>query len=111
MADSAAMDSVVLRRATTHFCVEQNFPAADGACDADRKNCLETGGLNDCKEIIWDFCKDNAWRPGGMSLNDSQCGPALASYCRDKPRLSEPLCRNADAWCAEPANAGSVFCK
>lgn len=108
MADSAGRDPVALRRGVTHFCVEQNFPTADGACAVDRKNCLETGGINGCKQTLWEYCKDNAWR---TSPESSQCGAGLAGYCRDKPRLSETLCRNADAWCAEPANAGSVFCK
>jgi hypothetical protein len=101
--DSVSRDTSTLRRGTEEFCVDWNFPAAGGACDKARTECLETKGLNSCKDALWKFCLDNAWRP-------DQCKPGLASYCNDKPRLSEVMCRHADKWCADPANAGSPLC-
>jgi hypothetical protein len=90
------------RRALLRFCVEGNFAAESGVCDAPKTECLETGGVNDCKHELWTYCLDNNWRP-------DQCDPGVASYCNDKPRLSEALCREADKYCA--ANAGSVLCE
>jgi hypothetical protein len=90
IADTVALDTTVYRIALV--------------CAAPKTTCLETSGRNACKEALWNYCLDNAWR-------DDQCKPALASYCHDKPRLSEVLCRQADKWCADPANAGSVMCK
>ncbi|MDB5103001.1 MAG: hypothetical protein JWP91_690 [Fibrobacteres bacterium] len=104
MADSARKDTAMVRRAENRFCVQNDFPAGAEVCAAPKAQCLETRGVNDCKRNLWDYCLDNAWRP-------EQCGPGLAGYCNDKPRLSETLCRNADAWCAEPGNAGSPLCR
>ncbi|MEO6095903.1 MAG: hypothetical protein ABIW76_09525 [Fibrobacteria bacterium] len=102
--DSVSRDTATLRRGTEEFCVDRNFPAAGGACEKSRNECLDSKGKNSCKEALWKFCLDNAWSP-------PQCNPGLASYCHDKPRLSEVLCRHADIWCADPANAGSPLCK
>jgi hypothetical protein len=84
------------------YCIENAFPAVS-VCDESRAECLESKGRNGCKDMFWDYCLDHQWRP------EETCGPALASYCRDKPRLSETLCRHADAWCA--AHADSPLCK
>jgi hypothetical protein len=101
-ADSAGRDTVVYRVALNEFCVNNEFKA--GICAAPKTECLGTSGRNSCKEALWNFCLDNSWSP-------DQCDPGLASYCHDKPRLSEVLCRQADKWCADPANAGSPLCK
>ncbi len=89
------------KRMATQFCVEKGFPAL-AACDEARADCLNTPGRNSCKDALWDYCLDRLWKP-------DQCGAGLASYCHDKPRLSETLCRHADAWCA--AHADSPLCK
>lgn len=102
IADSVGRDTVVYRVALNEFCVNNGFLAP--VCAAPKTTCLETSGRNACKEALWRFCLDNSWSP-------DQCDPGLASYCHDKPRLSEVLCRQADKWCADPANAGSVMCK
>jgi hypothetical protein len=102
IADSVGRDTVVYRVALNEFCVNNDFQAE--VCAAPKTACLGTSGKNACKEALWNFCRDNSWRP-------AQCGPGLASYCHDKPRLSEVLCRQADKWCADPANAGSLMCK
>lgn len=83
------------------YCVENAFPSI-AECDAPKAACLGANGRNDCKDLLWDYCLDHQWKP-------AQCGAGLASYCHDKPRLSETLCRHADAWCA--ANADSPLCK
>lgn len=102
-ADSiAAADTVAARIGRLQHCVEKDFPD-EPACAGPRAACLETKGRNDCKDRFWDYCLDHDWRPSEL------CGPALASYCHDKPRQSETLCRNADAWCA--AHADSPLCK
>ncbi|GEM_PF-1462629 len=103
-ADSISRDKLILFFGTNEFCVEQDFPAAGGACDQARTDCLESRGRNSCKDALWNFCLDNAWSP-------AQCKPGLASYCHDKPRLSEIMCKHADEWCADPAHAGSPLCK
>lgn len=106
-ADSAAFrakdsaDAATREAGALHFCVEQDFPALGETCDAARSDC-DRPGLNTCKETLWTYCKDNLWRP-------AQCGPALAWYCRDKPRLSEVLCREADKFCR--ANPGEAACR
>jgi hypothetical protein len=102
IADTVALDTTVYRIALNEFCVNDAFEAP--VCAAPKTACLETSGKNACKEALWRFCLDNSWRP-------DQCDPGLASYCRDKPRLSEVLCRQADKWCADPAHAGSPLCK
>jgi hypothetical protein len=102
-ADSFSRDETVLGMGVNEVCADRNFPSAGGACDASRIACLETQGANACKQALWDYCKDHSWRP------EDHCGPALASYCHDKPRLSETLCKHADEWCL--ANPGSVLCK
>lgn len=86
----------------TQYCIETAFPS-EPVCDAPREACLETKGWTLCKQGFWNYCLDHQWRP------EEICGPALASYCRDRPRLSETLCRHADAWCA--AHADSPLCK
>ncbi|MDQ3001033.1 MAG: hypothetical protein M3Y08_07205, partial [Fibrobacterota bacterium] len=101
-ADSAGRDTVVARIALNEFCVNNNFEAA--VCAGPKTRCLETSGRNSCKEALWNFCLAKSW-----SLD--QCDPGLASYCHDKPRRSEVLCRQADKWCADPAHAGSPLCK
>lgn len=63
-------------------------------CAEEKIACLETKGINDCKQSLWNFCLDRNWRP-------TQCNLGLVSYCREKPRLSEILCKNADAYCKE----------
>ncbi|MBW8888020.1 MAG: hypothetical protein JF616_09715 [Fibrobacteres bacterium] len=98
----ARSDTVAAPIGQLMHCVEKDFPD-EPACAGPRTACLETKGKNDCKDWFWDYCQDHDWRPLDL------CGPALASYCRDKPRQSETLCRNADAWCA--ANADSPLCK
>ena len=104
MADSARKDTAMVRRAQERFCEESDFPAGAEICAVQKKQCQETSGANTCKQALWDFCLDHAWRP-------DECRPGLASYCHDKPRLSEALCRQSDAWCALPENAGAAVCK
>jgi hypothetical protein len=96
-------DLRVLQAGTEEFCADNDFPAG-AACAQARTDCLESKGVNSCKQALWDYCRDHSWRP-------AQCGAGLASYCRDQPRLSEVLCRHADLWCTDPANAGSPLCK
>lgn len=100
-ADSARKDTAVAARGADRFCIERDFPADNPACADATAKCLGTKGANACKQALWDYCLDRAWRP-------DQCQPALASYCHDKPRLSETLCRHADEYCA--AHPGSVLC-
>lgn len=105
-ADSAAakarLDTAMAREGVTHFCVENDFPGLDGACDASTRDCVDLPGINACKETLWTFCKENLWQP-------EQCGSGLAWYCRDKPRLSEILCRRADEYCR--AHPGDAACR
>jgi hypothetical protein len=98
----AQSDTGAARFGQVMHCVEKDFPS-EPACEGPRVACLETKGANACKDWFWDYCLDREWRPLDL------CGPALASYCREKPRLSETLCRNADAWCA--AHSDSPLCK
>jgi hypothetical protein len=102
VADSAKQDTALLRRATTRFCVANDFPSAEPACAEYKTQCLETKGLNTCKQNLWTYCLDNNWKP-------KQCGLGLVSYCKDKPRLSEVLCRHADEFCR--LNPGEALCK
>lgn len=89
------------RRAVARHCIDAGFPGGD-LCAPAAEACLGTRGVNECKTDLWNYCLDRAWAP-------DQCDPGLASYCRDRPRRSETICRNADAWCA--ANAASPLCK
>lgn len=98
-------DTAQVRIGTQAYCIGNDFPA-DAACDAPRKDCLESRGSNACKQALWDYCLDRNWNAGG---DPGACGPGLASYCHDRPRLSETLCRHADAWC--DAHADSPLCK
>jgi hypothetical protein len=102
IAPPARSDTAIAHEGERLYCIAKAFPA-EAACDAPRTSCLEAKGRNACKDAFWDYCLDHQWRP------DDICGPALASYCRDQPRLSETLCRHADAWCA--AHADSPLCK
>lgn len=109
IAQPGRVDTGLAALGETMYCIEKGFPA-ESICDAPRKDCLETKGRNDCKQGFWDYCLDHEWRPDAAAWTaESACGPALASYCRDQPRLSETLCRNADAWCA--AHPESPLCK
>ena len=92
-APARAADTATARLAEAMYCIEKDFPG-EAVCGAPRKDCLESKGENLCKEGLWDYCLDRLWKP-------EACGPGLASYCHDKPRLSETLCRHADAWCAD----------
>lgn len=103
-ADSARQNADLVKFGEDQFCIPRNFPDSIPACAASRKRCLDSQGINSCKQALWNFCLDRSW-----SANLEQCQPALASYCHDKPRLSETLCRHADEYCA--AHAGSVLCK
>jgi hypothetical protein len=98
---AAGKDTLSGRSAVQQYCVENGFPGIP-ECAGAQAACLETKGRNPCKSALWDYCLDHQWKP-------AQCGAGLASYCRDKPRLSETLCRHADAWCA--AHADSPLCK
>ena len=100
---SASQDSVVARAAQTLFCIEGGFPSADQepVCGPVREACLEQSGITSCKRALWDYCKDNDWRRKDNDLRPDPCKPGLVSYCRDQPRRSEVLCRNADAYCRE----------
>lgn len=100
-ADTAA-DRSAKQGGTLRFCVEQDFPSPGGTCDEARSDCGRPG-LNDCKAAWWEFCKDAKWS------FDRGCGPALAWYCRDNPRKSEVLCREADRFCL--ANPGEAACR
>jgi hypothetical protein len=91
--------AVSLEDATLRFCVVNDFPATE-VCDQARGDC-RADGLNRCKEMLWDYCKDNLWKP-------EQCGFGLAAYCKEKDRPSEIMCSRADAWCA--ANPGAREC-
>jgi hypothetical protein len=102
VSDPARVPTDLARLGETMYCIEKAFPA-ESICDAPRGDCLEAKGRNLCKDGFWDYCLDHQWRP------EEACGPALVSYCRDQPRLSETLCRHADAWCA--AHADSPLCK
>jgi hypothetical protein len=97
----ARADTLTAQWAAILHCVEKDFPD-DSVCAPSRSACLESKGVNLCKTTLWDYCKDNNWKPDA-------CGPGIASYCHDKPRLSETLCRHADLWCA--AHADSPLCK
>lgn len=109
VAAPARSDTTVLHAGERQSCFERNFPS-EAACEAPRAECLESKGQNGCKSQLWDFCLDRGWRGlPGEAPPSGACGPALASYCHDKPRLSETLCRHADAWCA--ANPDSPLCK
>jgi hypothetical protein len=101
-ADSARLKDDLAQRGEDQVCIGRNFPDSIPACAAAAKRCLDTKGINPCKQALWNYCLDRAWRP-------DQCGPGIASYCHDKPRLSETLCGRADAYCA--AHAGSVLCE
>jgi hypothetical protein len=115
VADTAKLNGWSREEGENRYCIELGFPADDSVCagasgstgattaTGANARCLETQGRDGCKETLWDYCLDHAWQP------DSSCGPGIASYCHDKPRLSETLCRHADAWCA--AHPGSVLCK
>ncbi len=102
VADSARGNANTVQSGENQFCLEQGFPADKPACAGANRRCLETQGKDDCKRALWDYCLDHDWRP-------AQCAPGLASYCHDRPRLSETLCSHADAYCA--AHPGSVLCK
>jgi hypothetical protein len=109
VADTARLNGWSREEGENAYCIGRGFPADDPICSGAsgekgaNARCLETQGIDGCKETLWDYCRDHAWQP------DSVCGPGLASYCHDKPRLSETLCKHADAWCA--ANPASVLCK
>lgn len=101
IAAPARADSAAAAIGALMHCIEKGFPEGP-ACAPARKECLETKGVNICKQGHWSYCLDHLWKP------IETCGPALASYCHDKPRLSETLCRHADEWCA--AHADSPLC-
>ena len=102
IAGPARSDAAVAAAGALLHCIESGFP--DGSvCAASREACLGTKGSNTCKAGYWDYCLDRLWKPEAI------CGPALASYCQDRPRLSETLCRHADEWCA--AHPDSPLCK
>lgn len=109
VADTAKLNGWSREEGEDDYCIARGFPADDPVCagasgeKGANARCLETQGINGCKQTQWDYCLDHAWPL------DSICGPGIASYCHDKPRLSETLCKHADAWCA--ANPGSVLCK
>ncbi|HKP96563.1 MAG TPA: hypothetical protein VJ385_12465 [Fibrobacteria bacterium] len=103
-ADSARRNAALAERAKDRFCVERGFPEDGGVCAGAAQRCLETAGANACKRTLWDYCLDHAW-----SASLAQCAPGLASYCHDRPRLSETLCKHADGYCG--AHQGSVLCK
>jgi hypothetical protein len=97
----ARADTLTAQWGAMLHCIETDFP--DGSvCAPSRSACVETKGINLCKTTLWDYCQDHNWKPDA-------CGPGLASYCHDRPRLSETLCRHADLWCA--AHAESPLCK
>lgn len=102
ISQKASKDTAVLAAAVTRYCVAEAFPDRNGTCAAMKAQCQETIGVNTCKQALWDYCLDNDWRP-------SQCGLGLVSYCRDKPRLSETLCKHADEYCR--AHPGETLCK
>ena len=101
LGNPARTDTLTAQLAGVLHCVEKDFPT-DSVCAASRSACLESKGVNLCKTTLWGYCQDNNWKPDA-------CGPGLASYCHDKPRLSETLCRHADDWCA--AHADSPLCR
>lgn len=101
-ADSARKDPALAREGEMAYCVENAFPARGEVCGNFRVDCLSKPGINDCKEALWNFCKDNLWRP-------AQCGAGLAWYCRDNPRKSEILCRQADSFCRD--HSGEAACR
>ncbi len=102
VADSAKKDTTLFRQASTQFCIAHDFTSANPTCAEYKTQCLETMGSNSCKQNLWTYCLDNNWEP-------NPCKLGLVSYCKDKPRLSEVLCRNADAYCR--ANPGEALCK
>lgn len=99
---AADTDAALSRAGHDLYCAQGNFPDTSGACAQSVAACLDVKGQNGCKSVLWDYCLDNAWRP-------PQCGAGLASYCHDRPRLSDVLCDHADAYCA--ANPGSLSCQ
>jgi hypothetical protein len=101
--DAPAMAGQV-RQGEIRFCAENAFPESVPECGEWRDACISSAGINECKQSLWAFCKDALWRP-------AQCGNALAWYCRDNPRRSEVLCRQADAYCAEEAHKDEAACR
>ncbi len=102
VAQKASKDTATLAAAVTRYCVAEGFPAKNGTCEVQKAQCQETIGINTCKQALWDYCLDNGWPHG-------QCDLGMVSYCRDKPRLSETLCRHADEYCR--AHPGETLCK
>jgi hypothetical protein len=98
-APAAKADTDVAAFGQRLHCIEKGFPG-EKACETPRAECLETPGANACKQVLWDYCLDHLWKPDA-------CGPGLASYCHDRPRQSETLCRHADAWCADHQDSPS----
>jgi hypothetical protein len=99
--------SRIVRTGKRAYCIGHGFPDVP-ACAAARAECLEAKGQNPCKVDLWNFCLDRGWRGApGEAAPSGACGPGLASYCRDRPRLSETLCRHADAWCADHKDSPS----
>ncbi len=102
-------DSTSNRVAKRVFCAEHNYPdlktnsfyptsnsttiSSESICKESRNQSFETKGDNGDKEALWSFCLDHGWKP-------TQCKLGLVSYCKDKPRLSETLCKIADKFCA-----------
>ena len=66
----AQAGTTVETNAQREFCVENLFPASQPTCAAPAAECAN-GKDNKCNETLWNFCKDNLWKP-------AQCGPALA---------------------------------
>jgi hypothetical protein len=104
-ATSARQDPDAVRAATLRFCVAQDFPESVAECAPLKIQCQETPGSNECKRALWDYCLDNQWQQDPHP----QCGLGLVSYCKDRPRLSETLCRHADDYCRE--HADETLCK
>ncbi len=112
LADSLASvksDSTSTVTAIKVFCAEENYPdlktnslypssnstsiSLESLCKEPKNQSFESKGENQNKEALWNYCLDHGWKP-------TQCQLGLVSYCKDKPRLSETLCKNADKYCA-----------
>jgi hypothetical protein len=98
----ASQDTAIEHGAELRFCVEEGFPASTRTCESPQSECLQTKGVNACKRDLWNYCLDNDWRP-------DQCQLGLVSYCHDRPRQSETLCRHADDYCRE--HPDQTLCK
>jgi hypothetical protein len=102
IAEVAANNPKLVEQANRRFCIENNFPLTNPACAELKVNCQETKGENTCKQTLWVYCVDNLWKP-------EPCNLGLVSYCKDRPRLTEVLCKHADDYCR--ANPGATLCK